>query len=211
MGLFLPAKAASHCESWEDFRKIRKETWRPLEFGVGEPPLALGRMMQTDKHSPLKSHRERLGLTLEELAALADTDPSTLSRLERGLARTTLEWIDRIAQATNSSRVEIVVYDTLNEEQRRLYDLVTGVDDETARWFTDPEARRQHCQRLVRAVLANNELLEEKRSVDELAEIIALMASTIPSSEELGLQDEQVERNAQAVLRFAPRPHTSRR
>lgn len=59
----------------------------------------------------LRELRERKGLSLAELARLADTTAGTVQRLETGSRRMTLDWLDRMARALNVSATEIMADD----------------------------------------------------------------------------------------------------
>jgi transcriptional regulator with XRE-family HTH domain len=52
--------------------------------------------------------RTRAGLTLHQLAARANSDASTISKLERGKTRLTTHWMERLARALNVSPLELV-------------------------------------------------------------------------------------------------------
>lgn len=97
----------------------------------------------------IRELRLAAGLTLDQLAALANTSNQQISRLERGERKLSLEWMDRIAQALGRE-----VHDMLpkapelaevSDEERRILELIRHMPQADREWvlqLVEREAKR---------------------------------------------------------------------
>lgn len=98
----------------------------------------------------IRQLRKERGLSQAKLAVMADMDPATLNRLERGTGNPNLKTLERVADAlgvevadffpkARSSSPEPTFNDVLNDEQRLT--LIKSLEDEirhfTARWHDE--------------------------------------------------------------------------
>lgn len=70
-------------------------------------------------HNRIKELREVRGWSMDDLAARANTGSSTISKLEKGKTRLTIEWIERLAKAFNVPPEEIAVFSNRKAQERR--------------------------------------------------------------------------------------------
>lgn len=91
----------------------------------------------------VREHRERIGMTLERLAELAETTPQQISRLELGKRRLTDGWMQRLSVALNVRKAELLIesggpselpgdpYIAKDDTERRLLLFWRNLSDET--------------------------------------------------------------------------------
>lgn len=77
--------------------------------------------------SPLRLHREAQGRGLRDVARHAQVDPAHYSRIERGLARPSVETAVRIALALEVEPGEVLAFLFSPAERTRLFSSVNQV------------------------------------------------------------------------------------
>jgi transcriptional regulator with XRE-family HTH domain len=102
----------------------------------------------------IRELREQMGLSQVKLAVMADMDPATLNRLERGTGNPNLRTLERVAQALGVEVAELLPKAVASPSQRRLF------NGEERRAFIE------RCERYVEARVAHyeNRLALEKSS-----------------------------------------------
>jgi transcriptional regulator with XRE-family HTH domain len=91
----------------------------------------------------VREHRERIGMTLERLAELAESSPQQISRLELGERRLTDGWMERLSVALGVRKADLLIetrgpseipsdpYVTKDDTERRLLLFWRNLSDET--------------------------------------------------------------------------------
>ena len=89
----------------------------------------------------LRTYRNRVGLSQEELAEKAGVHPTYIGQLERGEKNATLESVEKVARALNLPFEvlfeSIIEGDTGNDVARECYELVTAQPEKEQRAILD--------------------------------------------------------------------------